>query len=302
MQTAIAPRDEYRSLIYMVLDALGSDHSRRAYHRALEDFLTWYTGAGKPGLSRATVQRYKTVLQAEGLAPRTINQRMSAVRKLAAEAAANGYLDPVAAGGIADVAGVATAGVRLGNWLSREDAQRLLNTPDITTLMGLRDRAMLAVMVGAGLRRSEVAALEFGHIAQRDGRWVIVDLVGKGSRVRSVPIPGWTKMAIDTWAGPAGLAAGRVFRSMNKADRLERESVTPGAINEVVKRTALAAGLAVSAHDLRRTYAKLARAGGSPLEQIQLSLGHASIQTTERYLGGTQDLVDAPGDRLGLGL
>jgi len=63
-----------------------------------------------------------------------------------------------------------------------------------------------------------------------------------------------------------------------------------------------ALGLSVAAHDLRRTYAKLAHKGGAGLDQIQLSLGHASIRTTERYLGVEQDLTDAPGDRLGLKL
>ena len=53
-------------------------------------------------------------------------------------------------------------------------------------------------------------------------------------------------------------------------------------------------------HDLRRSYAKLAHKGHAPLEQIQLSLGHASIQTTERYLGVEQDFTDAPCDHLGL--
>ena len=71
----------------------------------------------------------------------------------------------------------------MGNWLSQKQAQTLLNTPDITTLKGLRDRAIIAVLLGCGLRRSEVAALTFGHIQQRDGRWVILDLVSKHHRV-----------------------------------------------------------------------------------------------------------------------
>lgn len=58
----------------------------------------------------------------------------------------------------------------------------------------------------------------------------------------------------------------------------------------------------IAPHDLRRTYAKLAHKGGAGLDQIQLSLGHSSIQTTERYLGIDQDLTDAPCDRLGLRL
>ena len=56
----------------------------------------------------------------------------------------------------------------------------------------------------------------------------------------------------------------------------------------------------IAPHDLRRTFAKLAHKGGSPIDQIQLSLGHDSIQTTEKYLGVEQDLTDAPCDHLGL--
>ena len=72
--------------------------------------------------------------------------------------------------------------------------------PDTSTLKGRRDRALLAVMVGCGLRREETAALTLEHIQQRDGRWVIVDLIGKGARVRSVPMPSWAKL--PSTAGP----------------------------------------------------------------------------------------------------
>ena len=65
-------------------------------------------------------------------------------------------------------------GIRTGNWLSLRQAQALLSAPDVATLKGLRDRAILAVLLGCGLRRSEVAALTFAHVQQRDGRWCIV--------------------------------------------------------------------------------------------------------------------------------
>jgi site-specific recombinase XerD len=90
-------------------------------------------------------------------------------------------------------------GIRVGNWLSVRQAQSLLNAPDVSTVRGLRDRAILAVLLGCGLRRSEVAALTFTHIQQRDGRWCIVDLKGKHSRVRTAPMPTWVKVAIDAW-------------------------------------------------------------------------------------------------------
>jgi site-specific recombinase XerD len=85
--------------------------------------------------------------------------RMSAIRKLAAEAADNGLLAPELAAGISRVKSAKSVGIRMGNWLSARQAQTLLNTPDITTLKGLRDRAILAVLLGCGLRRSEAANL-----------------------------------------------------------------------------------------------------------------------------------------------
>src|SRR5512137_789426 len=168
-QTAIVKTDDgkLQKVIGLALDGLTSEHSRRAYGKALADFAEWYTAEGKPGLNKATVQRYKTVLQERGLSAASVNQRMSAIRKLAQEAADNGLIDQSLANGVAKVKGVKSAGVRAGNWLTREQAQALIDLPDLETLKGLRDRAILAVMIGAGLRRSEVAALDFAHIQQR---------------------------------------------------------------------------------------------------------------------------------------
>lgn len=76
--------------------------------------------------------------------------------------------------------------------------------------------------------------------------------------------------------------------------------MTPQAVHDVVIEYGAVLGLEIAAHDLRRTFAKLAHKGGSGLEQIQLSLGHKSLVTTERYLGVEQSLTDAPCDHLGL--
>lgn len=302
-ERALSERDGVRAVVGLVLDGLTSDHSRRAYGRALTDFLTWHQAQGRPMLSKATVQAYKVQLQREGLAPSTINLRLSAVRKLAQEAADNGLMDPVLAQGIARVKGVKTAGVRTGNWLTREQAQALLNAPDTATLKGLRDRAILAVLIGCGLRRSEAAALTVEHVQQREGRWVIVDLVGKGNRVRTVPMPSWSKAALDEWLEAAGITSGRVFRRIHRGGYVNGDRMTDQAIADVVRVYGRAIGADhLAAHDLRRTFAKLAHKGGAGLDQIQLSLGHASIRTTERYLGVEQDLTDAPCDHLGLRL
>lgn len=160
--------------------------------------------------------------------------------------------------------------------------------------------------VSAGLRRSEVAELAFERIQQREGRWVIVDLLGKGNRVRTIPIPSWAKVAIDEWVKVSGIEpTGRVFRGVYKGGRSLQagsDGITPQVVYDVVQEYAGGLGFSLAAHDLRRTFAKLAHKGGAQLDQIQLTLGHASLKTTEKYLGIQQDLTDAPCDHLGLKL
>jgi site-specific recombinase XerD len=148
------------------------------YKLGLDEFIEWYGREPRPGFTKATVAAWRVALEARRLGSVSINVRITAVRKLAVEAADNGLLAPELANGITRVKGVASKGVRLGNWLSLKQAQALLNAPDITTTKGLRDRAIIAVLLGCGLRRSEVAALTMAHIQQREGRWCIGDLVG----------------------------------------------------------------------------------------------------------------------------
>lgn len=160
---------------------------------------------------------------------------------------------------------------------------------------------ILAVLLGCGLRRSEVAALTFTHIQQRDGRWCIVDLVGKHNRVRTVPMPTWVKVAINAWTSACGLADGRVFHPVNRGDKVQGEVMSEKVVWQMLQRYATDAGVpGIAPHDCRRSCAKLCRAAGGELEQIQLLLGHASVQTTERYLGTKQDLVHAPNDAIKL--
>lgn len=289
------------SAIGMVLDSLPSEHSRRAYERALVDFFLWHRGVGRPQLSKAIVQRYVAELREARMAPSSVNQRLSAIRKLAAEAADNGALDPHVANGIRSVRGARQEGRRAGNWLTREEAQMWLNAPERRTMKGRRDRALLSVLIGCGLRRSEAAGLTFEHVQQRDGRWVLVDLIGKRDKIRSIPMPNWAKAAIDEWSRASGVASGLVFRAVNKGDHVIGDGITPQAIYNII--VGYADDLkkrGVAPHDLRRTFAKLAHKGGAAIDQIQLSLGHESIQTTEEYLGVEQDLTDAPCDHLGL--
>src|ERR1039457_3850148 len=291
----------WEKLKTLVLDSVSSPITKRVYNMALDEFLGWFQQAPRPGFTKATVSAWLVALEARGLGSSSIIIRMSAIRKLAGEAADNGLLAPELAAGIARVKSAKSIGVRGGNWLSLKQAQALLNAPDITTTKGLRDRAIIAVLLGCALRRSEVAALTMGHIQQRDGRWCIVDLVGKHNRVRTVPMPAWVKVAIDAWTCPAGVMDGYVFRPVNRGDQVQGNVLSEKVVWQMLKLYAKAAGVAgIAPHDCRRTAAKLCRAAGGELEQIQPLLGHASVQTTERYLGTKQDLVHAPNDGIKL--
>ncbi len=299
----LAPAAIPGPLVDLVLDSLPSPHSRRAYGRALEEFFAWYpSNASGEGFTRATLQRYRSHLEQRSLSPASINLQLAALRKLAAEAAANSLVDPSTAAAIASVPGARSSGTRSGNWLTLEQTRRLLAVPDPATTKGLRDRVLLGFLVGCGLRRGELAGLEFPDVSQREGRWAIVDLTGKHGRVRTVPMPSWVFWALDEWAAAAGITSGPVLRPVTKAGLVGAGPVSSQAVFETVIRHARLGGLGkVTPHDLRRTFAKLAHQGRAPLEQIQISLGHASIQTTERYLGLKQNLHDAPCDRLGIG-
>lgn len=316
MTQALSPPISFDPIIQLVLDSVTSPQSKRAYEKALRDFLMWYRETPNGGFQKSTVQAYRALLVEAGLSASTINIRLTAIRRLAQEASDNGLLNSAIAQGISHVKGVKSEGVRTGNWLTLQQAEALLSLPDAETLRGKRDRALLAVLIGCGLRREDAANLKLEHIQLRDARWVIVDIQGKGNRTRSVPMPAWCKAAIDEWTDSDRWcdevyakepydenAPVLVFRPVNKAGYLVGDRMSPQSIFMIVKRLAKQAGLGnISPHDLRRTFAKLAHKGHAQLEQIQLSLGHASIQTTERYLGVRQDLTDAPCDHLGIKL
>jgi site-specific recombinase XerD len=300
--TSLIPAGDPLALVRrLVLDSVSSPLTKTLYAKALDDFFAWCLENGSPAFNRAALQAHRTWLEAQDYAPSSINQRLAALRKLAREAAANGWLDAETAAGIDQVPGVKQQGTRTGNWLTKQQAAELLHAPDARTLKGVRDRAILAVLIGCALRRSELVALNVEHVQQRDGRWVLVDLRGKHGRIRSVPMPAWVKQALDRWIDAADVIEGRLFRALNRHGMLMRDTLSTQAVLDVVKEYSAPLSIRVRPHDLRRTCAKLCRSAGGDLEQIQLLLGHASIQTTERYLGTRQNLADAPNDHIGLG-
>src|SRR6202795_4976858 len=151
----------------------------------MEQFITWYCSEPRLALNRIVVLRFRLYLESLGLAAGTVNQRLAAVRRLAYEAADSGLLSPELAAGIRRVKGVKALGTRLGNWLTVEEARSLWQLPRADFLKGKRDRAILAVLLGCGLRRSELIDLTHDHIQRREDTWEIVNLFGKGAIIRT---------------------------------------------------------------------------------------------------------------------
>jgi integrase/recombinase XerD len=300
------PNAEFEAqMIDLVLNGVTSVHSRRSYRTGLTGFFSWIRVSGaEPSFTKALVQQYRSTLLADELSSSTVNLRLSPIRKLAREMADNGMLEPATAAAIERVPGVEKRGNRAGNWLMKEQANDLLNAPNSKTLIGLRDRAILALLLGCGLRRAELLRINVEDLQQREGRWVLPDMEGKGSRVRTVTVPAGVKTRIDAWLRASGITDARLFRPVSKAGVLAGSEIRDEkAVWRLVMRYAKATELGkLAPHDLRRTCAKLCRKAGGDLEQIQLLLGHASIQTTERYLGTEQALAHAVNDAIGLDL
>jgi integrase len=119
-----------------------------------------------------------------------------------------------------DVPNIRQQGTRLGNWLTREQTKELLAVPDRSTLNGKRAYVILSLLVGCALRRQELASLDIADIQQRENRWVIADLRGKGGRIRTVAVPIWVRKGIEIWMAAAVIDNGKLLRPVGKGSRL----------------------------------------------------------------------------------
>ena len=222
--------------------------------------------------------RYRIALEQRKYAPSTINLRLAAVRRLAYEASDCGLLSPDLAAGIRRVKGAKRLGVRVGNWLTAEQGKKLLSVHSGKRLRDLRNHAVLAMLLGCGLRRAELVAVKIDDFELREEHWVLADLIGKGRHMRTVPVPGWVKSAVDAWINGANLQSGTLFRAIGKTGKIQGCGFTAKVIWSIVREAASNCGIGVIApHDLRRTCARLCHQAGGELEQIQFLLGHVSI-------------------------
>src|SRR6202167_4189039 len=219
-----------------VLVGLRSPESQRSYRHAIDEFVVWYCSERRLSFNKTVVTRYRIHLEDRQLAPGTINVRLAAVRRLAYEAADTGLLSPELAAGIRRVKGSKKLGVRLGNWLTAEEARALWQIPNTHSLKGKRDRAILAVLLGCGLRRGELIDLTSDHIQRREDHWAIVDLVGKAGHVRTVPMPEWVKRTIDEWLNAADIREGKLFRCVSRKETVWGAEITEKVVGQVERK------------------------------------------------------------------
>lgn len=304
------------AMVDMAIKGLDSPNTQRVYRADINDFLYWYSSSGLRGLNKAALSAFKEEMIQTGRGQTAINRALCAVRKFLREAADNNLITEQEAESAAKVKGISRPGASTGNWLTLQETQALIHAPNIEKVKGKRDRAMLALLVGCGLRRAELCGLNVEHIQQREGRWAIVDMRGKRNKLRTIPMSAWVKAALDAWTNAAGIESGAIFLQVTrghikpmggKTGTMHRQVVTrsptPQTTPESVRRAVQRYGAMVGhpelrPHDLRRTFAKLSRAAGAPLEQIQINLGHDSLDTTRRYLGAQIDYMNAPSDMI----
>lgn len=188
-------------------------------------------------------------------------------------------------------------GSKAHTWLTQSEVKRLLGTCNLATVQGKRDRLILGLLTGAGLRRDELTGLTFDDVIIQPvlGQVrTVLNVRGKGAKDRIVPINDRLAGALAEWRGM--LEGGLVARSVSKGGAIG-ESISAVGIFHIVR----AAGEAIdkpdlAPHDLRRTYAQLGFEAGVPITQISTLLGHANVATTQRYLNLDLDLETTVSD------
>jgi hypothetical protein len=285
------------------LGTLASLHSRRAYKHAIDKFIAWYCFEPRLGFNRVIVVRYRSFLESLALSAATINLHLSAIRRLADEAAESNMLSPELAIGIRRVKGVKRVGARTGNWLSTDQAQDLLNAIPRThsTRQKRRGVGWTAARMRSASIGSRVAAIGSDSIEKRplDRRRHVRQgrTATNGARFGLVQGSNRSLASCLRSFRRAGIQAN--LENQDRTKSWDRSGCCLDSSKAICKRIGMDH---LAPHDLRRTCARLCHSAGDELEQIQFLLGHASVQTTERYIGCRQKFRDAVNDRFKISL
>jgi len=311
-ELVIPDNPDLESWVSYVTVGLNSEKSQKSYTTAIKDFSAWWVDKGCPSdFSRRLIEAYKADLlirtvkkggrKGEKLTPSTINLYLSCVRRLADKFYLDGFISDRDHTGIKSVKRENNQGYRAGNWLNLEQCRLWIDSIEGDSLAAIRNRAIVALLLGTALRVSELAGLTVSKIQYREAQPCIIDFIGKGRKVRSIAIPKWCFAFLTTWLDRAGISEGAIFRKLNKLQKIRpvgNRAVTSQAIYQIVIDTSKLAGLTVKPHDCRRTCALFTRKqGGGSLEEVSNLLGHSELSTTQRYLSASDSLINTANTR-----
>ncbi len=270
------------------------DSSRAMYARDIAAYLQ-FAGSAETALDAATFARWRAALVAHPrqYSPNTIKRMLSAVRRLMAEAAQQGYIAHDTASAFADRRGVNVKALKerlkpyARTYIAPEDMRRLAARPDTSTLKGKRDAALLHTLASSGIRLSEAASLKQAQIkpASVNGKQgYILEVCGKtDEQPREAPLSAEAYAAIMAWLAARPVDSAYVFTAMNgRGNRWTGRPMAEENIEKTIRQYAEALGLAhVKPHDFRRFVGtQLAR---EDIRKAQKALGHKSIETTARH-------------------
>ncbi len=260
--------------IPMVLSTVHGESTKARYAAKLAAFFAWWDAAGRPLFNRNTVQQYIAAM--DGKPAHAILHALTPLKKLAKEMHYAGLVDAQTLMGINDIQAPRVTGTREGQRLTEEQVRRV-----IERVKNPRDIVAIGLMLHCGLRRAEAAAVTVEHVQVLDGQPVLRNLIGKGGKMRTVRMPAWLFDACYRWMEIGGVRNGPLL------------GIGVDTLRNIAMKYA-----GVQCHDLRRTVGALARAKGVPLETIRDMYGHASVVTTERYIGRDMNIGIAAGDVL----
>ncbi len=302
--TFLVPIDDESRQIE-VLERLLADDPRlrsvntvRAYRRDILAFQAWWTVSGRTVISKSAVEAYAAHLGAEGKAPASINRSLASirwyVRKIMDAVYEDSTIDPRVREEMirqgtraATVEDLKNNRALKGRHVPAREVFKLLDACERdSSLIGVRDGAMIALGWQAGLRRSELAGLRMGDVAQ-EGDGYTLRIMGKGEKPREVYAYDGAAGALADWLSVRGDADASepVFCRILKGGHLRPGvPLTGEAMQGVLDRRCSEANVApLTWHDLRRTLAGDLLSDGADVSTVQQVLGHSSPATTTRY-------------------
>jgi site-specific recombinase XerD len=270
------------------------------YGKAIKDLFSWLDSRGNPPLTEEACRNHLTYLQSQGYASATLNQRLSALRKLVVEAADLQLLPLAHAVQICRIHNIRKTATSPAIALNRQKMEELINVPDGHTNKGKRDRLLLALLIGCALRRGEVVNLDLDDIEYVDSRAALIRISRANGGLRSVLMPDWVEEALSAWLLAVSIKQGPILRAVSRQGNVATGRLSSQTVLDIVRKYGERIGLTVRPEDLRRTCAKLCKTGDADLDPIRLLLGHSSLATTERYLSVRENIATVSNERVNL--